>query len=356
VSRRAVWIGAGAAGLGVLAAAAAWALSGGDATAADTTAKATATARVERRDLVQRESFDGTLGYADSRTLAAAATGTLTRLAAEGSVVRRGGVLYGVDGSPVYLMDGGTPAWRTLGPGVEDGRDVRQLERNLVALGYDPDGDIEVDDEFDWATEAAVRRWEEGRGATQDGVVELGEIVFLPAPRRIGTHAAALGSAVQPGIELMDTSATRRVVTVGLDASRQDLVAKGDAVRVELPGGMTVAGRISKVGTVAESPATENPGEEVTPTVEVTISLLGRSGTGLDQAPVDVLIAKESKRNVIVVPVSALLALAGGGYGVEVAGDTGTRLVAVEPGLQADGYVEVSGGTLSEGDRVVVPR
>ena len=76
---------------------------------------------------------------------------------------------------------------------------MRQLERNLVALGYDPDGEIEVDEEFDWATAAAVRRWEEDRGVTGDGVVELGEIVFLPAPRRIGTHEAALGSACNPG-------------------------------------------------------------------------------------------------------------------------------------------------------------
>ena len=127
-------------------------------------------------------------------------------------------------------------------------------------------------------------------------------------------------------------------------------------MRVELPGGSTVAGRISEVGKVAEAPAADTPEEEVTPTIDVTIRLLGRVGTGLDQAPVDVLIAKESKRDVLAVPVSALLALAGGGYAVEVEDGTGTRLVAVEPGLQADGYVEVSGDGLAAGTRVVVPR
>ena len=75
----------------------------------------------------------------------------------------------------------------------------------------------------------------------------------------------------------METSSTRRVVTVDLDASRQDLVAEGDAVRVELPGGSTVAGRISEVGKVAEAPAADTPEEEVTPTIDVTIRLLGAS-------------------------------------------------------------------------------
>ena len=59
--------------------------------------------------------------------------------------------------------------------------------------------------------------------------------------------------------------------------------------------------------------------------------------------------------DVIAVPVAALLALAEGGYAVEVdAGGGATRLVAVEPGFFADGLVEVSGG-LEPGDRVVVP-
>jgi peptidoglycan hydrolase-like protein with peptidoglycan-binding domain len=354
-ARRIAW----ATGIGVTAAAAAslaWLLAGGgDATAAEPGAKATATARVERRDLVQRDSFDGTLGYADARPLYAAQAGTLTRIAPEGRIVRRGDVVYEVDGKPVFLLYGANPAWRSLSTGVADGRDVRQLEQNLIALGYDPDREITLDETFDWATREAVERWEEDRGAIEDGVVEAGEVVFLPGARRIGAHAASLGGPLQPGAELMDTSSTRRVVTIDLDASRQDLVAEGDAVRVELPDGRIVPGSIRRVSEVAESAPTEQE-QESDPTIEVTIDLRGAVKGGLDEAPVDVAIAKESKRDVLAVPVSALLALAGGGYALEVESESGRRLVAVEIGLFADGYVEVEGRGIVPGTTVVVPR
>jgi hypothetical protein len=58
---------------------------------------------------------------------------------------------------------------------------------------------------------------------------------------------------------------------------------------------------------------------------------------------------------VLAVPANALLALLEGGYAVErVTDGGGTELVAVETGLFADGWVEVS-GDLAEGDEVVVP-
>ena len=82
--------------------------------------------------------------------------------------------------------------------------------------------------------------------------------------------------------------------------------------------------------------------------VEVTITLEGRSGT-LDQAPVDVAFAVERRKQVLAVPVKALLARQGGGFAVEL---TDGRLVKVEPGLYADDMVEVE-GDLSAGQQVV---
>ena len=63
-------------------------------------------------------------------------------------------------------------------------------------------------------------------------------------------------------------------------------------------------------------------------------------------------------RNALVVPVNALLALSSGGYAVEVVGTGGVHhLVAVHTGLfdDADGYVQVTGGGVAVGQRVVVP-
>jgi hypothetical protein len=68
-------------------------------------------------------------------------------------------------------------------------------------------------------------------------------------------------------------------------------------------------------------------------------------------------ITTESVRDALVVPVDALLALAGGGYAVEIAAGRLHYLAAVSLGLfdDADGLVQVSGRGLSAGQRVVVP-
>jgi len=312
------------------------------------------TASVERRDLVDRDELDGTLGYADPATLMAGAAGTITSLRAPGAVVERGEWLYGLDGSPAaFLLYGRLPAWRDFTPWMEDGEDIRQLERNLRALGHDPDEDIEIDDEWDWATTAAVERFQDERGLEEDGSLGKGEVLFRSGPTRIGEAKAVVGQAAAPGRELADVSSTERRVTVDLVATRQRLARKGDVVTVELPTGESARGRIVEVGKVAEQPSEE----EGDPTIEVTIALRGKAarGANLDQAPVDVGFAVERRNDVLAVPIKALLARQGGGFGVELADGAGNRIVEVEPGLYADDYVEVE-GDLQEGQTVVTAR
>ncbi|MGH2656621.1 MAG: peptidoglycan-binding protein [Actinomycetota bacterium] len=343
------WIAAAAA-VAVLGVVVWSATAGGEETSGNVEAVRTA-AEVERRDLVERETFDGTLGYADARTVSSSLSGTLTSLRSEGAVVDRGEALYRVDGTSVRLLFGRIPAWRTFAAGMEDGRDVRQLERNLVALGHDADGDLEVDDEFDWATGAAVEAWEEDLGLDEDGQIPIGEVVFLPGAVRVGQHHAAAGASSGPGTQVMDVTSTEQVVTVELEADRQELVRRGERVRVTLPGGRSVGGRISEVGRVAEVDPEE---EDAEPHIDVTISV--RSGPRLDQAPVEVDIEVDRAGGVLAVPVPALLALAEGGYAVEVIEGSGRgRLVAVETGTYADGWVEVEGPGLEAGMSVAVP-
>ena len=338
---------AAAAGVAVVVAVVVLAVGGDEAPPVRAASAATATATVERRDLVDRQSIAGTLGYADASPLLAAAAGTVTDLPEPGSVVRRGRPLYRLDDEPAaWLLYGSLPAWRDFAPGMADGEDVRQLERNLRALGHDPDGDMTVDDEWTWATTAAVRRFQEERGLTEDGTLARGEVAFRDGASRVGELRAALGQTVGPGAQIAELSTTRREVTVDLDATRQHLVREGAAVTVELPG-RTARGRIAEVGKVAEQGA-----EGAEPTIEVTIALRGRDarGSGLDQAPVDVGFEVDRSRDVLVVPVTALLARAGGGYAVETPDG---RLVEVEPGTYAEDYVEVEGSELREGMTVV---
>jgi peptidoglycan hydrolase-like protein with peptidoglycan-binding domain len=350
--RRAAFVAA--AGAAVVAGSVALA-AGGDGGAPVRAAAAvdTATATVERRDLVDRESVDGTLGYADTATLVAGTTGTITRLPDSGAVVHRGQSLYDVDGAhAAWLLYGRLPAWRDFAPGMSDGADVHQLERNLRALGYDPDGAMTVDEHWTAATTAAVERFQGDRGMTEDGALARGEVVFRRGPARVGEVRATLGQAVAPGAQVADLSSTYREITVALDADRQELARVGAGVTVDLPNGRTAQGRITDVGKVATKPASEG----ASATIPVTIVLRGRAahGTGLDQAPVTVGFARERRRHVLAVPVTALLARSGGGYAVEVIEASGRhRIVPVETGVYADDAVEVSGDGLRAGMKVV---
>jgi peptidoglycan hydrolase-like protein with peptidoglycan-binding domain len=314
-------------------------VAGGGEPRAQETTPARATVSVERRDLVDRETLAGTLGYADTRTLTAGVSGTLTALRDPGAVITRGHSLYEVDGEPAaFLLYGQLPTWRDFSSSMTDGEDVRQLERNLRALGHEPGT---VDDDWDWETSAAVKRFQQARGLTQDGTLSRGEIVFRDGPVRIGEAKAAVGDQAAPGRPVTEISSTQRRVTVQLDARRQQLARRGDGVTVDFPSGRTVDGRIEDVGKIATK-----QGDDVV--VEVTITLSGNSGT-LDQAPVDVGFAVERREGVLAVPVKALLARQGGGYALELSDG---RLLKVEPGLYADDMVEVE-GEISEGQQVV---
>jgi hypothetical protein len=73
----------------------------------------------------------------------------------------------------------------------------------------------------------------------------------------------------------------------------------------------------------------------------------------VDTGPVGLQFDGERRKGVLTVAVEALLALREGGYAVEVVSGAGSRLVAVQLGLFADGRVEVTGDGLAEGVRVV---
>ena len=105
------------------------------------------------------------------------------------------------------------------------------------------------------------------------------------------------------------------------------------------------------VSSVAEGGG--EPGQSATFAVEIALDDPSIAA-GLDEAPVDVRVVSESVEGVLAVPVSALLALAEGGYAVELVEGETTRLVAVEPGFFADGVVEVT-GDIEAGETVVVP-
>jgi hypothetical protein len=395
-----------------------------------------------------------------------------------------------VGGVPVILMNGTTPAYRDLNSSDSDGPDILELNRNLVALGFNPDG-IVVNDVWQPATTAGVELFQQSLGESQTGEVKLGHIVFLPHNRVISAVDASLGSnggssggsgngssaaghpntgpefvsltttttaprkphrphkkkkphkpntvaallgllraqsaqlqaqaaelrAAQAaadggknpnnpsgsshnnnagggggdgggsggnggagnggggrgsggagngggaagsgsGAAVLETSSTRLVATVDLDATKQSEAKVGEPVTVEMPGGSTVNGKVTAVSPVAQSSSNSDNGSgggsgnnggsgngngSSGATIPVTIALAGRtSGAGLDQAAVSVSFAQAEAKNVLSVPVTALLAVAGGNYAVQEAAAP-HKLIPVTTGLFAAGYVQISG-------------
>ncbi|HEX5303746.1 MAG TPA: peptidoglycan-binding domain-containing protein [Streptosporangiaceae bacterium] len=365
--RRAGAVAGLAAALAALAAVAAGIVPGRPAprTGAAAAAVATSSAPVVRADLTSTIQVAGTLGYTGSRTIVDQASGTaFTALPAAGAVVRRGQALYEVDGTPVILFYGTRPAWRALYAGVAAGSDVTQLDRNLIALGFG--GGLTVSGYFTAATAYAVERWQAARGLPVTGTVPLGQVAYAPGALRVTAVTAVPGAPSQPGTGVLTATSTAPVVLAQVPVSQEYLVRAGDDVTVTLPDGVTVTpGIVTAVSPVASTAPGGGSGQDQgqaagqgagQATVQVTIRLGRPAAAGrLDQAPVTVGIVSARARGVLAVPVSALVALAGGGYAVDVVHGQGRHLVAVRTGLFAQTLVQVSGPGLAAGQRVEVP-
>jgi hypothetical protein len=381
--RRRPWVAGAAVAAALVGTAGAFVATSSGSGTAPAPAAGGPTATVTVRDLVQTDDQPGTLGYADSHNVYNELGGTVTWLPQPGDVVRPDHRLLSLDGSPVVLMNGSVPMYRSLSEGVADGSDVRELNANLVALGYDPYGEITLDDHFGAGTTDAVDRWEAAHGLTQDGQVALGRIVFLPGPQRIAAVNVSVGQTLPggssssgassssggSGTAVMSTTSDRHVVTVQLDASRQTEAVAGERVYVTLPSNAVAQGVIAQVGRVAQTSSqtsnggssqgsggnsTGGAGSAPQATIPVTISLRHAGGLGsLDQAPVTVAFALTTTRHALSVPVSALLATAGGSDAVDVVQPNGTvARTPVTPGTFAGGYVQISGPGLAAGMQV----
>ncbi|MES9535931.1 peptidoglycan-binding protein [Actinomadura sp. NPDC000600] len=327
---------------------------------ADAPQVAVTTAPVGRGDIVSRLPFSGTLGYEGTVSiLNQLPAGVVTAAPPAGAVIGRGSRLFAVRGTAAVLLYGRVPAYRPFTSGMTDGPDVLELERNLDALGHAPGT---VDRHFSATTAAAVRRWQKARGlpsAARTGELALGEVVFLRGPVRISRVTTGAGASAGPGTRMLAGTSTSKTVRVSVPAEQRPHLHVGDPVQVmATDSGSALRGRVRTVGKVAttDQPAQQD-GPPPPPTVAVTVTLVDppRTLTELDQVPVQVAIETERRRNVLTVPVTALLARPGGGYQVAVRNGSARRLVPVTPGLFDDttGTVEVTG--VDEGARVEVP-
>ncbi len=334
-------IGGGAAGLvGIVA-------DDGSAGAEDTSAGAAfELATVEQRDLLRIAEIDGVVGRGTPTPVPLAAHGTLTGLPKVGDVIASGQQIAEVDGVPIIVLTGARPAWRDLRPGISAGEDIRQLEAALVALGHADPEKVTVDDTWTSATTAAVKAMQEALGIPEDGRLTLGEIVFAPATMRVAAVSGVLGDA--PAAAGIQVTGEAQVVSAEVDPEDADLLAVGDVVEIELPTGDDVEGTVVEIG---------EPEAGADGSVGIPVRLTADGLDTLDGLSVEIRVAEVAAQGATAVPADALLALAEGGYAVEAPDETsprGTRLVKVDVGMFADGWVQVT-GDIAPGDQVVVP-
>lgn len=379
VRRRSVLVGAGAVVVTAVAVVGALGLGGGEdgpGSGGPDSGREGGTVRVTRGTLVDETEVDGTLDHGAEVPFQVRAEGTITWLPKPEKTVARGRTLLRVDERPVVLLYGDLPMYRELAVGEDADRplrglDVRQFESNLAALGY---SGFTVDDTYSELTADAVKRWQKDLGRPRTGKVGIGDVAYVPGPIRIARTSGRVGG--QATGDVLSYTSTSRVVTVEASAGDTGWAERGRQVTVELPGGRAVKGRVAEVGQDA-SPASQGAGSGAgaeggdgggagsgsgggakSATVPVLIRIGDQKALGrLDSSPVTVRYVGRKRENVLTVPVAALVALAEGGHGLELADSDkkSSRFVAVETGLFANGKVEVSGSAVREGMKVRIP-
>jgi len=259
------------------------------------------------------------------------------------------------------------PAWRPMALGISNGPDVAELERNLIALGYAAGLFSTPGNEFTWATSVAIERWQEDVGLPVTGQIEPGRVLFLPGPVVVGAPAVAPGDAASLGQVPYQVTKATRVVSVPLNPANSPRVTLGERVHIILPSGAVTPGSITAIGPPPPaSNGGSSPGsssgqgsassgqQPATTVLTVTPRHPGKTGAQ-SGVPVQVSLTTQSADGVLAVPVSALLALQGGGYALEVVEPSGAHhLVAVHTGIFAGSMVQVSGAGITAGTRVVV--
>lgn len=319
-----------------------------------------ATTTVTRADLSDTRSLNGTLGFGPERVVKGAGEGVVTRLPKVGDTVARGKPLYRVNDRPVPVLFGGTPLFRTLDrPGLV-GSDVRIVWDNLKALGYHTGSQPSRDTDgtkigtgqavLTGSLVAAIKKWQKAVGLEPTGTIGVGQVAVLSGPARVSAVKALPGDPVAG--ELLAVTEKVKLVTVPVGATEVGTITVGAAVVVALPDSSEIPAKVASISqTVRGGGPDGGTGQGSPPTVDVLVAPTRAADVAkLDAAAVQVRFTTSVHKNVLAVPVGALVALREGGHALQLPDG---ELVAVETGMFARGLVEISGAGVTEGLDVV---
>jgi Putative peptidoglycan binding domain len=269
-------------------------------------------------------------------------TQTITSIVPVDTDLHSGDVLYTVDGEPVVALDGNLPAWRSLSTSSADGVDIAQLEAALVALGYDPNSNVTVDNHFDTATRTMVKAWQQGLGIDQTGKVTLGSIVFVPSTTSVTAVEQQVGDSVGEGDAVLQLASPTQDVVIDVPAGDEALVVPGLSVTI---------GDVQ--GTVTRLRSAETDGAVVVEAVITPATTIDGAANG---STVKVTLTLENTTGVLLVPAEALVSRLNGTYAVQVeATDETANWLTVEIVGESGGNVAIRADGLTEGTLVLLP-
>ncbi|MDW3175951.1 MAG: peptidoglycan-binding domain-containing protein [Acidimicrobiia bacterium] len=311
----------------------------------------TDTVEVTRRDLTEEVELNGTLSYGEPFALPIDADGIVTDPPSQDDVIEPGSTLIHVDNRPIVLAHGSVPLYRELRRvgrfevddagdklSLQEGDDVEQLQRFLLEEGFDDEGRLEVDGVFGITTERAVKDWQRSIERPATGRVDRSQLVFVDGSVRVES-APPIGGR----FDQITVGAVRPIVQLDVSARQRAFFAIGAPVSIESDAGVATG-----TVTVAKRSAGADGSTRYAVEVEFDDESAGR---GIESATVTS--TRVLANDVTTLPVRALVALAEGGWAVQVEGPTGLQLTGVELGQVVDGIAEIVG--LDEGTVVVIP-
>jgi len=375
---------------------------------------------VEERVLTSNIITRGTARFGLPQTISLAHSslkpdvGVVTTLPERDAQINEGQVLLTTSGRPVLLLQGDVPAYRDLFVGLS-GEDVHQLEAALERLEFDPGA---VDGVYDEQTSAAVtdlyasagyapfvptgeqltelltlenelalasdkkvtaenalaQTADDARQAAEREVewltflvdqltqeveaarhkaespLPVDEIVFLPEfPVRVEEIALEVGDTASGPVMVVTNN--QLAIDSSLPLAEAPLVKPGMVVTIDEPDlGLQATGVVSRIASA--------PGTDGVDGYHIYFEVLvDETPQTLEGFSLRLTIPVESTGGkVMVVPISALFLASDGTSRVQVENNGKLELVEVEPGLSADGFVQVTpiDGTLEESQLVLV--
>jgi len=152
--------------------------------------------------------------------------------------VSQGSVLYFVDLRPVVVAQGDVPAFRQIKQGTV-GPDVAQLQMMLTVRGLFTGS---VDGDAGAGTASAIKAWQKSLGVSQTGVIEPGDVIFVPAlPTRVALDDkfVSRGASLTGGEEVLQGLPSSPVFSVPVTEAQAASIPTGTRVEITSPDGDT---------------------------------------------------------------------------------------------------------------------